>query len=575
MKEPRIGVYICWCGSNIAKNVDVEAVSEQMKDFKGVVVAKNYKYMCSDPGQELILKDIKKHNLNRVVVAACSPRIHELTFRKVLEKAGLNPYLFEMANIREQVSWVHSDKRIATKKARDLVRAALRKVYHHESLEQREVEINPATLVIGGGITGLTAALNIADAGNKTYLIEKTDSLGGMMKDIDLTYPFMNSAEDLLKTKIERVKNHKNIEIFLESKLKEVSGYIGNFELIVGSKNNSEYEIEVGNIIVATGLKTFDPSVIKEYGYGRLPNVITSIEFEKMMKNGKINKKNGEKPSNVAIIHCVGSRHSDYNEYCSRVCCTSGLKYANQIKAALPEANVYNIYSDIRSFGKACEEFYTRTSTHKSLFLQFEKEDLPVIEKTSTGKNGEMLIRMKESLSGETIQVPVDMVILLVGLEAQNDAKDISHLVGTSLCGNNFFIEKHPKLDPVATTTDGVYIAGTCQGPKDINDSVAQAGAASVRVLETIAQKKVRVEVITAVVNEDLCCGCKTCVRVCPYSAVSFNEEKGVSEVNEVLCKGCGTCTSACPSGAIKSRHFTDQQILSQIEGLMRTEEVR
>lgn len=572
MEEPRIGVYTCWCGSNIAKIVDVVKVADDLKKYKGVVVSKDYKYMCSDPGQELIYNDIKEHKLNRIVVASCSPRIHELTFRKVLEKAGLNPYLFEMANIREQVSWVHTDRTVATQKSLELIRAAIRRVYWHDALDKREVDINPASLVIGGGITGLSAALDIADSGHKVYLIEKSDTLGGMMKKLDLTYPFMNDATGLLDPKIDRVKNHENITLFMESTFKELSGFIGNFEAIINKKDASEETIAIGNLIIATGLKTFDPSVIEQYGYGKFPNVTTSLEFEEKMKKGEdILLKNGNEPSNVAIIHCVGSRHSKYHKYCSRVCCQSGLKYANQIKANLPQSNVYNIYCDLRSFGKSCEELYCTTSSKKSLFLQFEKEDYPAISETS---NGGMQITVNESLSSEQITVPADMVILLVGLESQSNAKDLGRQVGLSLCGDDFYIEKHPKLDPVATTTDGVYIAGTCQGAKDINDSIAQAGAAAVRVLATIAQQKVQVEVITAVINEDLCCGCQTCVKVCPYSAVSFNEEKGISEVNEALCKGCGTCGSACPSGAIRSRHFTDQQILSQIEGLMREEAI-
>jgi len=571
MDEPRIGVYTCWCGSNIAKMVDVVKVAEDLKKHKGVVVSKDYKYMCSDPGQELIYNDIKEHQLNRIVVASCSPRIHELTFRKVLEKAGLNPYLFEMANIREQVSWVHTNREVATQKALDLIRAAIRRVYWHDALDKREVEINPASLIIGGGITGLSAALDIADSGHQVFLIEKTDTLGGKMKQLDLTYPYMNDAAGLLEPRIDRVKNHQRITVLTRTTLKEINGFIGNFEVTVNKKDGSEEEFTVGNIIVATGLKTFDPAVIEQYGYKKFPNVITSLEFEQKLQKGEdVLLEDGREPQNVAIIHCVGSRHSHYHEYCSRVCCQTGLKYANQIKANLPDSNVYNIYCDLRSFGKACEELYTTTSTRKSLFLQFEKEDYPIIE--PSGQN--LQVRVNESLSGEQVIVPADLVILLVGVEAQPDAKDLGRQVGVSLCGNDFYIEKHPKLDPVATTTDGVYIAGTCQGPKDINDSIAQAGAAAVRVLETIARRKVQVEVITAVVNEDLCCGCQTCVKVCPYSAVSFNEEKGVSEVNEALCKGCGTCGSTCPSGAIRSRHFTDQQIMSQIEGIMNEEVV-
>lgn len=570
MEEPRIGVYICWCGTNIAKMVDVEAVAAEVSKLPHVAISKTYKYMCSDPGQELIIKDIRGHRLNRVVVAACSPRLHELTFRKACEKAGINPYLFEMANVREQDSWVHTDRNEATKKAIDLVVAAIRRVQYHEPLEKRSVNVDPATLIIGGGISGMIAALEIANAGKKVYLIEKTDRLGGHVAKFDLTFPHLSSAKQMIQPVIKRTENHPNIEVFLEAEIKDVTGYIGNFKTIIQNGHEEKTELEFGNIIAAVGLKPFDPSKIEEYGYGKFPDVITSMEFEEMLGTGKILTKYGKEPRNIAIIHCVGSRNKMYHEYCSRTCCMAALKFVHQIRAGLPSANIYEIYADMRAYGKGHEEFYALT-THKQIILLMydQQEKLPVIRQADRTDDCNMIIEMNEKLSGESIEVPVDMVILMVNMEAHENVKEVVHAIGVSLCGNQFFIEKHPKLDPVATTTGGVYIVGTCQGPKDIPDSVAQARAAAARILATIAYGSVQVEVTTANINEKLCCGCQTCIKVCPYSAISYNEIKKSSEVNEVLCKGCGTCGSACPAGAINSKHFTDRQIMSEIEGIM------
>jgi heterodisulfide reductase subunit A len=382
----------------------------------------------------------------------------------------------------------------------------------------------------------------------------------------------MIPARQILDPKIKRVEGHPNIEVYKEAAIEEIFGYIGNFNADI-KVNGKSKNIEFGNIIVATGLKPFDPSSVDLHSYGKLPNVVTSVEFEQMLKSGKIETKAGKVPRGIAIIHCVGSRNNDYHEYCSRTCCMLGLKYANQIRTALPDTHVYEIYADMRSFGKGCEELYAETAKRGVMFLNFDqREGIPQITKGNPDDCCEMLIEMKERLSNTNIEVPADMVVLLVGMEARDDAKDVAHHVGVSKCGNDFFIERHPKLDPVATTTDGVYIVGSCQGPKDITDSVAQARAAAARVLITITQGSVEVELTTAVVNEDLCCGCQTCVNVCPYTAISFDEEKSVSVVNEILCKGCGTCGSACPTGAIRARHFTDEQILSQIKGIMSTE---
>ncbi|MCP4217236.1 MAG: CoB--CoM heterodisulfide reductase iron-sulfur subunit A family protein [bacterium] len=572
MDKQRIGVYLCWCGSNIAKMVDVEAVAEEIGKLSKVTVAKNYKYMCSDPGQDLIIKDIKEHDLNRVVVAACSPRIHEPTFRKALENAGLNPYMFEMANIREQVSWVHTDREEATAKAKSLIVAAVNRVGFHEELEKRSVEINPATLVIGGGISGISAALTIAGADKPVYLVERTNRLGGHVATLDLTFPYLSEAVSTLDPQIESIRRHPKVQVFLESEVKEINGYVGNFEGTVRKTDGGEVEINFGNIVVATGLKTFDPTPMTNYGYGTLPDVITSAELEKMLRAGRIHTKEGKVPANIAIIHCVGSRNEDYHGYCSRTCCMTALKYTAQVNAALPQTNVYELYADMRAFGKGCEEFYARSSRGNAMFLMFDKNRLPGIRKASSTDNCGMLVELDEMLSGESIEVPADMVVLMTAMEARENAKEVAHTVGISMCGSKFFIERHPKLDPVATTTDGVYIVGACQGPKDITDCVSQARAAASRVLASIAQGSIEVEVTTAVVNEDTCGGCRTCITVCPYTAIKYDEEKKVSVVNEILCKGCGTCGSACPTGAIRSRHFTDRQILSQIEGLMSME---
>jgi len=569
MEEVRIGVYVCWCGTNIAKMVDVEDVAKEVETLPHVVIARDYKYMCSDPGQELIINDIKKHKLTRVVVSACSPRIHELTFRKALEHAGLNPYMFEMANIREHVSWVHTNKEDATKKSKALVAAAINRVRWHESLDKRSVEVNPATLIIGGGISGISAALEIADAGKQVYLIEKSSQLGGYASKISLTSPFMYSASQMIRAKINKVFQNQNIRVFLNTQIEELSGYIGNFQSTVPA-DGQDIELKFGNIIVAIGLNTFDPTVIENYKYGVLPDVVTSLEFEGMLKSGKIETRDGRIPQNVAVIHCVGSRNSTYHDYCSRLCCKNALKYANMVRSALPEANVFELYSDMRAMGNGCEELYSATSLKNVMFLMFDQQNgLPKINKACPKDDCEMIIEMDEKLSGERIEVPADLVVLMVAKEAHSEAKRLAQVTGVSMCGNQFFIERHPKLDPVATTTDGVYVAGSCQAPKDIPDSVAQARAAAARILATICKGSVEVEVTTAEVNEDICCGCQTCISVCPYTAITFDEEKSVSVVNEVLCKGCGTCGSTCPTGAIRAQHFTDQQILSQIDGLL------
>ncbi len=573
MDEPKIGFYICNCGTNIAKMVDCDGVAEAASRLPGVTVAKSYKYMCSNPGQEMIVQDAKEQGLDRVVVAACSPRMHEPTFRKALETAGVNQYYLEMANIREQCSWVHDDREAATEKAKALAFAAVRRVTYHEPLERRSVEMNASTLVIGGGIAGISASLDLADAGTQVYLVERQDHLGGNIARVDLTAPYLDSALEMLSERMTRVVEHPNIEVFLESEVESIEGYHGNFTARLGGRardgGGGARDVDVGSVVVSTGYNEFDASRITHYGYGKLPNVITSFEFEKMLRRGEVVTKEGKVPQYVAIVHCVGSRSKEYHPYCSRVCCMTALKYGHEVKSAVPSCYVSDVYIDMHAFGKGHEDFYRRSSEVKTLFLMFKKNEHPVVRKADPKDDCDMLIEVDEQLSGEVIEIPADLIILMVGMEAQADCREVAHLTNISADKDGWFIESHPKLDPVATTTDGVYIAGACQAPKDIPDSVAQARAAAARILAHISRGELEVDAVFAEVDEDMCSGCRVCNELCPYTAIEFDEDKHRSHVISALCKACGACVAACPSGAIKARHFTDAQIFAEIQGVL------
>jgi heterodisulfide reductase subunit A len=572
MEQRRIGVYVCNCGTNIAKVVDCEAVVRSASEQPGVVVAKSYKYMCSNPGQEMIVEDIKEQGLDRVVVAACSPRMHEPTFRKALQGAGINPYFLEMANIREQCSWVHDDQQVATDKARALTLGAIRRVASHQPLERRSVDMCPDVLVIGGGIVGMTAALELADGGNKVHLVERQKTLGGNVARVDLTAPYLDSARDLITTLVTRAQEHRLVDVMLQSEVSSLEGFVGNFTATVETiwgDTASVSKFAVGNVIVATGYKEFDASRVTHYGYGKLPNVITSFDFEKMLRAGRIQMNDGRMPQYVAIVHCVGSRSKEFHTYCSRVCCMTALKYASEVKSAVPDCYVSDIYIDMHAFGKGHEDFYRRGSEAKTLFLMYGKNDHPVIRRAGPQDDCDMLIEVNEKLSGEVIEIPADLVILMVGMEARDDSDAVARLVNISRDKDGWFIESHPKLDPVATTTDGIYIAGTCAAPKDIPDSVAQARAAAGRILARTIRGTIDIDAVFAEVDEDKCSGCRICNELCPYSAIVYDAEKKRSSVISALCKACGACVAACPSSAIAARHFTDEQIFAQIEGVL------
>jgi heterodisulfide reductase subunit A2 len=657
MTTERIGVYVCHCGSNIADTVDVEGVARwaetDMQD-QGVVVARDYKFMCSSLGQELIEADIKEKGLTRVVVAACSPHLHESTFRTACQRAGLNPYLCELVSIREHASWVHTDREKATEKSKALIAGGIRRVVWDEPLEPIDVPINEATMVVGAGIAGIQAALEVADSGFPVYLVEREPSIGGHMAQFDKTFPTLDCSACILTPKMVSVGNHPNITLLSWSEVERVDGFVGNFTVTVKKKaryineelctgcgiciekcprkviddvfeaglgyrkavyrpfpqavpkypvldrENCTYfergkckacqlfcptdaidfeqedemvQINVGNIILSTGYDLFDARRIPQYGYGRLANVFTSLEFERLCNaagptNGEVLLRDGvTTPKSVGIIHCVGSRDRNYNSYCSVICCMSSLKFAHLVKERTG-ADVYNFYIDMRTAFKDYDEFYQRVLEEGVQFIRGRVAEVTDAARLP-GEEGKLIIQAEDTLIGKQRRIPVDMVILSAGLEPRFDAKEVAKTFGISCSANGWFIEKHPKLDPIATMTEGVYIAGAVQGPKDIPASVSQGAAAAARVLGRIQQKTLSLEPIRASVVEERCSGCRICNDLCPFNAITFLEDTKITYINPALCQGCGTCVAACPSGAIQGTQFSDEQIMAQLEGLL------
>jgi len=649
---PRIGVYVCHCGTNIAGTIDVVAAAEQAAEIPGVVLSRDYKYMCSDPGQELIKDDIEEHRLDRVIVASCSPCLHEETFRNAVAAGGMNPYLFQMVNIREHDSWVHRDPEAATSKAMHLIRAAVRRVRLHTPLEARRVPINPAVMVVGGGIAGIHAALTLANAGKQVYLVEREPSIGGHMAMFDKTFPTLDCAACILTPKMTQVRAHPNIKVWTMSEVTEVDGYVGSYEVTVrheprfiiedacvgclecidacvyrsgktpdefnlglskrkpiyipfpqavpqvvvidpdaciefrtgkckktcvevcADRNAIDFQqtesfdtVEVGAIIVATGFKTFDPIRTPQYGYGRYSNVYTALEVERLVNasgptEGHVVMRDGSTPKSIGVIHCVGSRDRNTNRYCSRVCCMYSLKLSHLLQEKT-DAEIYEFYIDMRTPGKDFEEFYNRVEEEGVHLIRGKVAQV----RPEPNGDGRLILQAEDTLAGMVREIPVDMVVLATGLEPQADAEDVRRTFNITCAGGGFFMERHPKLAPVSTFTDGVFLAGACQGPKDIPDTVAQAGAAAAEALALVDAGFIELEPNTAYVSAEDCSGCKTCSDLCPFHAISFVDAKAV--INEVLCKGCGTCVAACPSGAIHQNLFEDDEIFAEIVGVL------
>jgi heterodisulfide reductase subunit A len=559
---PRIGVYICHCGINIAATVDIAQVTEFASHLPGVTVARDYTYMCSEPGQDLIKEDIAELNLNRIVVASCSPRMHEPTFRATVAEAGLNPYCFEMANIREQCSWVHPGSASTTLKAMQLVASAVAKARRLQPLEVRQVPVTPAVLVIGGGVAGMQAALDIANAGFQSILVERSPHLGGQVNELYKTFPTLESAADQVNFLIDRVSSHPSIALNTNSEVEEVGGYVGNFLVKIRS-GLQKMEFQVGAVIVATGFEIFDARRKPEFGYGLYPQVITTLDFEHLASDQI--QINGHEPEKIVFIQCVGSRDQSLgNPYCSRVCCMVTAKQAQLVRERLPRAQIQVFYMDVRAYGKGFEPFYDRTREKGVIYRRGNPSEI-------IQRGNMVIVRAEDTLLGEPIEVEADLVVLAVGMAPRADVETTAALFKLARSSDGFFMEAHPKLRPVDTATAGVFLAGSCQGPKDIAETIAHARAAATAAMVPLMQGQVQVEAATSFIDEDLCAGCGQCAQVCPFSALSLHPVRPVMTVNPVLCQGCGACAVSCPSGAINVHHFTFDQFIQQIEALSNT----
>lgn len=554
-QEPRIGVFVCHCGVNIGSVVNVPEVVAYAKTLPNVAYAEENLYTCSSEGLSKIKEAVKTHNLNRVVVASCTPRTHEPLFRSACEEAGLNKYLFHMANIREQCSWVHAkEPKKATQKAIEIVKMAIAKAALLGPQAEPEIDVQPSALVIGGGISGMTAALSLANQNFKVTIIEKEKELGGKLLELNKLYPDNKPSSEVLEEYRRSVSSNSNVKVFTSSTLKNLEGFIGNFKATL-DLNGKDEALDVGTIIVATGADVLKPERL--YAYGDNKNVVTQLEFEQLMKQGKL-----PMLKNVAMIQCVGARENREGgrNYCSRVCCAVAVKNALHIKESYPCAEVSILYRDMQTYGREFEEQYQKAREKFVQFIRFDAENPPEVTSSS---DGSLSIKVHDILANQTLELQPDLLILSTPLVNWKEAKDLSKLLKVPLGADGFFFEAHVKLRPVDFATDGIFVCGTAHSPKTIPESIAQAYAAASRAGIPMALGRVRTEAITAFVDDESCTGCGTCVKLCPYSAIS-KDESGVAKVNDVLCKGCGVCAATCPEKAISMRHFSDAQVLAE-----------
>ncbi|MDP2719967.1 MAG: CoB--CoM heterodisulfide reductase iron-sulfur subunit A family protein [Dehalococcoidia bacterium] len=662
---PRVGVFLCHCGTNIAGVVDIPTVAEAVKQFPGVVYVDDNKFSCSEPGQAAIRQSIIDNGLDRVVISACSPRMHEITFRKAVSAAGLNPYLMEIANIREHCSWVHSDnKEAATEKAIELVKMAVAKVSLHQELFRKRISMEKKALVIGGGIAGIQAALDIANAGHQVILVEREPTIGGRMAQLDKTFPTLDCSACILSPKMVDVSQHPNIRLLTYSEVEKVQGFVGNFEVEIRQRARyvnhttctgcgicwqkcpekvpGEFEEgtgqrtsvyipfpqavpskpvidtvscryfkyldfidkkmegkkpppcriceklcppqaidweqkdeiireTVGAIVVATGFKTFDHSVYGEYGGGRIPDVITSLQLERLMNASGptlgevVRPSDGTHPKTVVFLSCVGSRdEAKGRPYCSKICCMYMAKQALMLKEHDPGVQSYIFYIDIRAGGKDFEEFTRRAQEEFGvLYLRGRVSKIYQDDK-------KLMVCGEDSLIGRPVEIAADMVVLATGVEPSEGAAKVAQTLNISYDTYGFMVEAHPKLRPVETNTDGILVAGACVGPRDIPDSVAHGGAAAAKVIGLLSQDTLTTEPLTAAIDASRCTGCLLCSQICPFQAIDMVPANGksIAVVNEGLCKGCGLCVAACRSTAPSLKGYTDAQILSEVLAL-------
>ena len=568
-KKQRIGVYICHCGGNISDYVDVSQIKDLIKDEEGVIISKNVMFACADSNQKEMIKDIEDDKLDAIVVASCSPKLHLHTFRNVAKRAGLNPYNYTQVNIREQCSWAHSDAPgEATQKAAGLIRAGVTKVANSEALEPIEVSTTHAAVVIGAGVSGMRAAIDLARMGNQVYLLEKEKVAGGNVAQWGELFISGQRGDTVIDGLLQQIKGNKNITLFTEVLIGNISGSLGNFnvEIRIGQETLS---LKAGAILVTTGYEPYQPKK-GMYGYEEHPGVVTLPEFNKWLdtQSGGELKYNNRTIRQIAYIYCVGMRESaGENKYCARVCCTSAIHNSIQVRKKFNGLSVYHLYRDIRTYGKQ-EILYEQSSKNGDIYIKFDEKNPPVVDLSGN----KVMIRVKDALTrNKELDIPVDLIILVTGMIPRHDSSEISGKLKIPIGNDKFFNEIHPKLRPVETVINGVFLGGSCQGPKNISESVQSSLAASVKINALTKNPKIQLEPIIARVNYSACSWCGKCEAVCEYDAISQLEMHGktVASVNKASCTGCGICAPVCPVDAIDVAQYTNEEIEGMIDGFV------
>lgn len=659
----KIGVFVCWCGSNIAGTVDVAAVAEAVRQIPDVAFATDYKYMCSEQGQAIIRQAVQDYQLDRIVVCSCSPRMHEATFRKCAESVGINPYMVEIANIREQCSWVLKDKAEATAKAIKLAKAAIAKVRFNTPLHAGKSSVVKRALVIGGGIAGIQTALDIAEAGYKVDIVEKEPTIGGRMAQLDKTFPTLDCSACILTPKMVDAAQHENITLYTYSEVEKVSGFVGNFDVTIrkkarsvkadmcsgcglctekcpSRKTPSEFDMNLKNrgaiyipfaqaipkvpvidrdaclkfktgkcgicsmvcpcdaidytqqdelitekygaIVLATGFELLPLDKFGDLGWGVSKDVISSLQLERLTnaagptEGHLVCPSSGKEPKSVVIVSCVGSRDTTERgkTYCSKICCMYNAKHAMYIREKYPNVDVTVFYIDVRTSGKGFDEFQRRAVEEYGVHYVRGQVGKVVVD-----GDGKLTVFASDLNSGRHLMLFPDLVVLAAAVKPAPDARKLATMLTASIDNDDFYVEAHPKLRPVESPTAGIFLSGMCQGPKDIPETVSQAGAAAAKVIGLLAKDHLETNPCTAVCQENICSGCKTCAHVCPYGAITYadkqiitlngtREQRTVAVVNEALCQGCGACTVACPSTAMDLKGFTNKQILAEVDAL-------